>query len=100
MQAPQMIQFSHPSYVTVKDGWFKKKVREYFFSGNGEVRTFTDEFNQKLIEHFTRHPPRVGDLFFIEGCFRIIKVFFNFNHDKYVIWYVHDTNADMNEVEA
>ena len=100
MKPPLIIQFAHEQKRNeLISGWFKKQVWKTTYSRmNGEVRKFTDSFNQDLIEHFVECPPKVGDLIFIEGCFRIIKAFWNVNHGRYEIWWTHDCNAATSDV--
>jgi hypothetical protein len=61
-------------------------------------RKFTDEFSEELVKFFTMSPPKVGDVVFIDGAYEIIKVFYNFNHDRYEIWWRHIVNYDQSSV--
>lgn len=101
MNVPQIIQFTHGSNTLTNIGpWLNRKTvwKSVYSRSSGEVREFTDTFNTKLIEHFTNNPPKVGDIVYIEAPFRIINVFYNFNHTKYVIWWVYDPLFESKDV--
>lgn len=51
-------------------------------------REFTQAFNETLINHFSQHPPTIGDIITIANQpFKIIKVYWDCNENRYVIWW-------------
>jgi hypothetical protein len=43
-----------------------------------------------LLEYFKDHTPKVGDYFYTQCPYRVIKVFFNANHGALNIWVTED----------
>lgn len=101
MKNPIIRQFQHYKVNTITTGmlwWKKTRTINTFKKEWSEVREFNDAFNAQLLTLFQTDPPKVGDRIYVEATFRIVKVFYNMNHDRYEIWWVYEPLFDSNDV--
>ena len=109
MKPPLIYEFRYSSTVCGKrrSTWWKFwetpkwVVLETWYDKNlATVRNdFTTDFQLDLARYFSVHTPRIGDRIIIGMMFQIVNVVYNFNHDRYEIWWVHVTPENWDTIK-
>lgn len=100
MKPPIIIQIHHPE-KKIQKRWFRKNIVSYVYRWeNGTHRNFSEKTSAQLQEHFSSHPPSVGDVVFLTTSYKIIKCFWNMNHDSYEIWWTPVMGHSVTPVEV
>lgn len=81
--------------VYVRSWWFfgKKFHKSVVVGYDRDLRDrihdeweWSEEAQSRLENYFQFNPPKVGDIIYVECPYKIVKVFYNLNHDRMEIW--------------